>query len=146
VANGRPIGTKTIRGEEMQTQIRKNCNPKDCKIVNGLCLVHGYSVSGKVKCEDYPEPYHMDTATRSTQEIKRFIEYKQNYISGKWKGYLPEKERMAAYTERLSGYLCSLTLGRDFNESVDSYFERKGLIEFDVWARQELFRLHQVAT
>ena len=32
------------------------CNPKDCKIVNGLCLTHGYSVSETVKCEDYNDP------------------------------------------------------------------------------------------
>ena len=35
---------------------QKNCNPKDCKIVDGLCLTHGYSVNDKVKCENYPDP------------------------------------------------------------------------------------------
>ena len=34
----------------------KKCNPKDCNIVNGLCLTHGYSVSETVKCEKYNAP------------------------------------------------------------------------------------------
>lgn len=39
----------------MSTQ--KMCNPKDCVIVDGLCLTHGYSVNGTtIKCENYPEP------------------------------------------------------------------------------------------
>lgn len=31
----------------------KKCNPADCRIVDGLCLEHGYSVSETVKCENY---------------------------------------------------------------------------------------------
>lgn len=37
--------------------VQKMCNAKDCHIVDGLCLTHGYSVNEKVKCEDYPEPH-----------------------------------------------------------------------------------------
>ncbi len=81
---------------------------------------------------------------RSEQEIKRFTEYREKYISGKWRGDLSEKERLQLYYERLSGYLCSLSLGRDFSETVESYFQRKGLTEFDSWASLELSRLFPV--
>ena len=77
---------------------------------------------------------------KSENEKKRFLEYKQNYISGKWKSHLSEKERIEAYRERLSGYICSLVLGRDFLESCDAYFQRIGLAEFVQWADMELFR------
>ena len=30
--------------------------------------------------------------------------------------------------ERLIGYLCSLMLGKDFNETVDDYFARSGYV------------------
>lgn len=35
--------------------------------------------------------------------------------------------------ERLVRYIGSLTLGRDFGETVEAYFDRKGLTEFDRW-------------
>ena len=40
--------------------------------------------------------------------------------------------------ERLSAYLCSLSLGREFGEAVDAYFERRGFVEFKDWAKIQL--------
>jgi hypothetical protein len=40
-----------------------------------------------------------------------------------------------AGVERLRGYICSRMLGRDFLESVDTYFERRGISEFYQWAQ-----------
>ena len=37
---------------------KKMCNAKECHIVNGLCLTHGYSISETVKCEQFIEPQH----------------------------------------------------------------------------------------
>lgn len=63
-------------------------------------------------------------ANRSDSEIKRWLEYKRNYESGKWPGGLE------AFKERLSGYKASLVLGRDFLEDTDVYLKRKGLTRF----------------
>jgi len=35
---------------------------------------------------------------------------------------------------RLSSYLASQMLGRDFGESVEDYFSRRGLTQFSTWA------------
>ena len=78
---------------------------------------------------------------QSEFEIKRFTEYRANYESGKWKGYLSLDERLQCYRERLSGYVCSLVLGRDFLESCDVFFERKGLTDFIRWADMEAYKL-----
>ena len=39
---------------------------------------------------------------------------------------------------RLRSYICSLTLGRDFNEDFDAYIIRRGLVRFMEYARHEL--------
>ena len=40
--------------------------------------------------------------------------------------------------ERLRFYMGSLALGRDFQESMESFLKRKGLAEFDKWAKEKL--------
>lgn len=40
--------------------------------------------------------------------------------------------------ERLSAYICSLSLRRNFGETNESFLEREGLTEFDAWAMNKL--------
>lgn len=40
--------------------------------------------------------------------------------------------------DRLSGFLASIAIGRDFGEDTAAYYERKGYTEFVKWARQKL--------
>lgn len=37
--------------------------------------------------------------------------------------------------EDLIRYLCSISIGREFNQSADDHFEKRGLTEFDAWAK-----------
>ena len=69
------------------------------------------------------------SATRSTLEIAQWT----NILA---KGFSGPNHKTAK--DRLSGKLSSLTLGRGFGETVESYFERKGLTEFYDWAIQKV--------
>ena len=60
---------------------------------------------------------------RSSSEITKWTSIVANQSNGR---------------ERLLGYLCSLTLGRDFMESVEDYCTRKGLTRFWSWAHEVL--------
>jgi len=40
--------------------------------------------------------------------------------------------------DRLAAYIWSLSLGRDFMEPVDDYFERRGFTPFITWAVTKL--------
>ena len=39
---------------------------------------------------------------------------------------------------RLRAYLGSLALGRNFGETMEAYLERKGYVEFYVWAHSKI--------
>ena len=69
--------------------------------------------------------------------IKTWKEREEKYESGKFRGYLPKAERMKYFYNELGWHLASLTLGREFNEKIDSYLERKGLKQFEEWANKE---------
>lgn len=71
--------------------------------------------------------------TRSDAEIKSWLDMKKKYESGKWKGHLPLSERLKVFDKRLNSYKASLILGRDFQESGDSFLNRKGLKKFWDW-------------
>jgi hypothetical protein len=45
---------------------------------------------------------------------------------------------LEAYRRRLSAYVCSLALGREFQEKWESYVKRRGMTEFIEWADNEL--------
>ena len=70
--------------------------------------------------------------------IEQWKTYKQRYTLGKWQGGL---ER---FRERLSGYLASLVLGRDFLEDMDVFLDRTGKREFWNWAKLELEAVKEV--
>ena len=40
--------------------------------------------------------------------------------------------------ERLIGYIGSLVLGKDFNETAGDYFARSGYTEFIAWAMEQV--------
>lgn len=40
--------------------------------------------------------------------------------------------------ERLSAYICSMALRRNFGETNESFLEREGLTEFDAWVMSKL--------
>jgi len=40
--------------------------------------------------------------------------------------------------ERLRNYICGLMMGRDFMETVEDYFERRGFTEFNNWVHEIL--------
>lgn len=44
----------------------------------------------------------------------------------------------SAGVERLRKYICSLSLGRNFRETCEAFFEREGLTEFNNWAMEQL--------
>lgn len=75
---------------------------------------------------------------KSKNEIERWEGIEKDYETRKFK-YLPENkdERMKLFREKLLGYQQSLSLGREFNESVDDYYNRIGLKEFDNWATKK---------
>ena len=54
-----------------------------------------------------------------------------------WQGILTRNVHGSHHStarERLIAHLCSITLGRDFGESVESYIDRTGKREFWTWA------------
>jgi len=69
--------------------------------------------------------------SHSTILIQQWTEYKQNYMTGKWPGGIEK------FKKRLGTYLCSLVLGRDFQEKTEDYLQRTGLREFFNWAENE---------
>jgi len=68
------------------------------------------------------------------KNIKAWEERKENYI----KGLHGARGGLPAFNERLGRYIASLAIGREFGESVEHYFERKGFKEFVEWAHKEL--------
>ena len=62
---------------------------------------------------------------RSKLEIEKWTKILDKNFS---KGY-------GSASERLCAYVCSLTIGRGFSETIEAYFERKGLTEFVGWAK-----------
>jgi hypothetical protein len=55
----------------------------------------------------------------------------------KWTRIYAKVPRKTA-NERLSRYLGSQMLGREFGETVEAYFERKRLTEFAAWAYEQV--------
>jgi len=68
-----------------------------------------------------PHGESLGEADRSREEIAR------------WTGII--KKTGSRGVERLRRYLGSLALGRDFDETMEAYLERKGLVAFDEWAQ-----------
>ena len=59
----------------------------------------------------------------------------------KWQRILDKRDpgpNARTVEERLIYCLCGLVLGHNFGESTEAYFERRGLTEFDAWAKQTL--------
>ena len=80
--------------------------------------------------------YNMEGDDPSVANILAWERRKINYMHGLHgaRGGLP------AYKERLSQYLSSLALGREFGESGESYFKRKGMDRFIRWAEAQINR------
>jgi len=85
----------------------------------GYEWTNGWTKHEKPKPRKKKEP-----KTRSHSEIEKWIKYREKYRSGQWKG------GMEKFRKRLGRYKASLILGREFQEPVGIFLERKGLKEF----------------